>query len=150
MELLEEKTKRGVQKPIDQSLDRYAVKSNRDRVAHEREELAEDLTLVEAIAAPDQVNRGEPVLLPGRNECVRLRVHASAVQLDDTTIVKRVSIPWQYAFRAESGVSNREICSRASSYFGNLEIFIQKGTELITRFTKATSGKFFVRTFKSF
>ena len=54
----------------------------------------------------------------------------TAVQLDYTAVVKRISVTRQNAFRAQPGVSYCQIGARACRNFRHLKIFFQQGAKL--------------------
>ena len=58
------------------SPDHFAARSDHDRAARELGGWVADLRLSGGIGEPNQVSLGERELLPGRNECVPLRVPA--------------------------------------------------------------------------
>ena len=73
------------------------------------------------------------------------RYKFSTIQFNYSAIVEGISITRKYAFRSQARIGNGEIGARAGRYFRNLEVFVQKGTKLITRFTEAAAGEFLVR-----
>jgi hypothetical protein len=70
----------------------------------------------------------------------------AAIELDDATIVKRVSIAWENAFGPQARLRNREIRSRASCDFRYLRILVYQNSKLIPRFRKTASCKLAMRT----
>src|SRR5690242_15738553 len=70
----------------------------------------------------------------------------TAIELDDATIVKRVSIARENAFSPQSRLRNRQIRARASCDFRDLRILVYQNSKLIPRFSKTASNKLPVRT----
>ncbi len=79
-----------------------------------------------------------------------LRGHVfAAIKFDYATIIKRVGIAGQYAFRSQTRIRNSEIGARARRYFRNLKVFLEQRAKLIACFAEATASKFFVRSLES-
>ena len=72
----------------------------------------------------------------------------AAIEFDDATVVKRVSIAWENTFGPQARLRNREICPRASCDFGYLGILVNEDSKLVPRLSKTTSSKLFVRAFE--
>jgi hypothetical protein len=72
----------------------------------------------------------------------------AAIELDDATVVKRVSIAWKNALRPQARFRNREIRSRASRDFRYLRILVYENSKLVPRFSKTAPGKLLMCAFE--
>ena len=68
------------------------------------------------------------------------------VELDYTTIVKRIGIAWENALSSQARFRNREICPRASCDFRYLRILVYENPKLVSRLSKPAAYKLLVRT----
>src|SRR6185369_6300931 len=72
----------------------------------------------------------------------------TAIELDDTAVVKRVGITWENAFSSQARLRNREIRSRTRCDFCYLRVFVDENSELVPRLSKPPAGKLLMCAFK--
>ena len=70
----------------------------------------------------------------------------AAIELDDATVIKRISIAWENALSPQARLRNCEIRSRASRDFRYLRILVYQNSKLIPRLSKTSSCKLAMRT----
>src|SRR5260370_28927220 len=72
----------------------------------------------------------------------------AAVQLNYSTIIKRVGVPWQRQLSSHSRFSNGKIGASSSCYFRDRRILFDQRAKLISCFAKVTTSKLLVCSLK--